>query len=1550
MNLKETSYQLLEDSKRTPIRGLTTIAEAEKYLQQAYEGRYIFELIQNVRDANKEVDEEGDIFIELRDSHLSISNTGAEFSPKGIESITTIGKSTKRSQDYIGFKGIGFKSIQEITDTPSIITRYGTVNFDRKKTLQEYRYGMTDKKELKEEDIPLFYFPHYNDQKLSQDEMGKGITTRINLPLKAGVSTDTIIAKYSEIQAKQLILLGNIKELKFESRQKSSQILIKKKPQNHLIEVTENGSISKFKYFTPSSKVKIPDELIQKLEGREKEIFSDSAFVDINIVLELSEKGVVLPVENSKLYLFYPLQISSGFRFIIHSYFIVNPERTALRTSALNDFLLRSIGEFISGEMLTQLKSTKINTNKILCFERNNDAKIAVLYDSLVEGLKNRKFIYDNKTKKYFLPSEVIIADHFDKGLFPNGKLGDKTLIYADGKDIVDWLVDEFNVKYLHYQDIANEIENECKAQLKKKNVRFFQNLYNYTSKHNDLNLIGKKVLLTDHWRLVSSEEDVFYGGSGKDKQKPVKLIKSIQKQIYFIHKDIIIKDFREGKSRTGITEYSGYELVRRLMKLFNKSSVPKGDLLNTLFNLPEFDAKSVLEIREKILLPIKGKSRWLSPITHPVYFENDHLKQLYPNGNFVDEEELIVENNIRSKESFLKQFGVWDIPAVFISAGRNQIGRQEKRDYKINRISEVYSRPFYIINDRVLDIPEHYNSWFTTIIIENWAIYQSFIQNEVLPRLSYASSSSSSKYVNKENWINISHFIEILSTEKWISLKGENQNFAANEVVAINSYDFAQNQNRVIARYLNLLPMDIILHRDLIKAVDLVHLDGYSIDNFKRMFELTFKKYENEVLEGKEFIDFYNRLLAKLVAFYEERMSSDTELQKLKTTNFLCIDDITRKIYWRPANEIFYIDDKPAYDILPEEIKKQIQPHFTNRDKNTFGKIAGKIGLRFSKSIEKELIETTIINTETLLSYFKYLPESIALLESHVGDAVTKHLDTIRLIRVFEKEILKVKISVGNSAESDISVSHFIDVDSNFDMHLQRLSNSFKENKQIADAMNELFISLLDRDLRSFNANLLNFLDSLNKVDYLNNYGVTTERIAEIRDKLNDFTMSPIQKFWEAVLIAKNIVNHEDVYKDSLDFANLANLLEVDLVILQHFDAAFDYEKTSSGQNISILNNFLAILDLTLEKINKTIFPKIDFRDYYQTQMIRLKNNYRHSFNAVLHSCLDGKDTDEKSTYQSYLDRYDAITDFQIPINSISLEIKDFFIKHVTNIFSFLNIQVSDLENNYEAFKPIEIYTHNYDLLEKNSASVYSGRRDLDHFLNNNKLRSLLYFNETEFLVKEFTDWYTQTKNDSDITAETELKTFLQEFSDQAHTIVNVSTQRIDITSKNGNTSGGNGKRYDGGANDEFKKKLGMAAEMIVFETLCLSFQNVTWVSKYAGKIYSSHKGYNPEGRDGLGYDIEYFDADGNKYFVEVKGKASDENSFEISKKELEKAGAEGSNYMIILVTQTLSNEERRIRNLGNLFMFEEGETFFLNSRFSAVYKDFEIRFNENE
>lgn len=1548
MNLKEIINQLSKDSKKTPIRGLSAIAEAENYLQQAYEGRYFFELIQNVRDANKEKGEEGEIIIELSQDLLSIANTGAEFSPKGIESITTIGHGTKESQDYIGFKGIGFKSIQEVTESPKIITQYGSAFFNRNLTLKKY-----NDPHLTIKQVPLFYFPHFIDTKLSDEDVKKGIVTKIELPLKRNITQEKIVDDFLEIQSKQLVLLGNIKNLNFKSDSTVVNYSINKNPQKCFIEVKRNDDqTTKYKYFTPGHKVSIPKEVVALLDGKEKDIFNKSSYVDISIVLELSDNGQFNSIEDAKLYLFYPLLISSGFRFIIHSYFIVNPERTALRDSPLNIFLLSSIGEFIGKEMLNSLKKSKVDTTKILCFHRNNDAKLNALYNSLIIELKSQKFIYEKHTKKYYHHSEIIVTDGFDKGLFPNGRLGEKQLFYTDDREIITWLREEFSIPYLTYQDIANEIEFECKLQLKLKKVKIFQNLYNYVSHHEQLNLTGKKVLLTDNWKLVSSDEDVFYGGS---KKNPINLSSSIKKQIHFIHRDIKITDFRDGKSRTGITEFNTFELVRRLLKLFEKNSVPNLDLLNALYNLQPLDSKPASEVKEKILLPCKGSNKWLSPLYNPIYFESISLKELYPNGNFIDESILVWEGEkteVPSKKEFLAMVGVWEIPAVYISEKPTIVNERENRDKLIGSASGLVSRPYSVRYDRILDKPKEYNYWFTNSIINNWVTYESFIISELLPKMQYSSQHSIYyRDVDNKFTVRFSDFVETLSTQKWIVFSGEEESFSVNEITGIKLLDFKQSHNQVIKKYLKLLPINYDQKKNFIESLGMLHLDGDSITNFIKLFNYVYNKYQVEIPTNKDFIDFYNRLLSKLFDFFYINDQPDS-IKQLSGEHFLCINDITKNLTWDFAKQIYYIDDKPNYDLLPLSIKEKVQPLFTNRDKNTFGRIAGRIGKRFSNSIEKELIESEVLHTYMLQFFFSLLPECIALLESSLDIVLNEHFEKLKGIHVYVKDKLEVKILFGELEEMIIPVNHFVDTETGFDIHLSH-ANISNRNKQIAESISEMFTNLLGRDLRKFNSDLLRFLNTIDKKEYLIDYDILEERVNEIRAELNTFDFTSNQKFWQAILVAKKISNHENIFLEKgVDIKKLSTLLEVKSNIIIDTNRRLNFYQTSISSNIVLLIELLDTLSLTLEDLNKNLFPKIDFREFYMKKLTVLKNNFENGFNSILHSYLLTQQSDEQSNYQDYLDKYKRYFELSVPVNTLKMNIEDYFLVAINSKFSFYLFKKNDLSKKHETFNPIKIYSTQLSLLKEKLKSIEYTNENLELFLSGNKRRSLLYFNKGNLLAETFIDWLKQNSDKILPKDEEEnIEEFLKDFSNQTDIeIEEVSTTNVEVHESNDESSGtGKGRRFDGGANDKNKKLIGLVAEMVVFEKLKIIYDQVVWISKFAAKVHKTHPGYNPEGQDGLGYDIEYFDSEGNKFFVEVKGKADNYESFDISKNEIDKAHQEKGYYKVYFVTMTMSNSQRRIRDLGNLFIFKEGEDFFANRQFTALFKNFEIKFKEH-
>ena len=119
-------YEIAEGTSN--YRSLHSLTEQ---VEHQYHGRFIVELIQNAHDALM-VPDEGTrlplrIEIALKDEGefgtLYVANDGRPFSASNFNSLSQLGQSDKNPQESIGNKGIGFRSVLEITDAPEIYSR-----------------------------------------------------------------------------------------------------------------------------------------------------------------------------------------------------------------------------------------------------------------------------------------------------------------------------------------------------------------------------------------------------------------------------------------------------------------------------------------------------------------------------------------------------------------------------------------------------------------------------------------------------------------------------------------------------------------------------------------------------------------------------------------------------------------------------------------------------------------------------------------------------------------------------------------------------------------------------------------------------------------------------------------------------------------------------------------------------------------------------------------------------------------------------------------------------------------------------------------------------------------------------------------------------------------------------------------------------------------------------------------------------------------------------------------------------------------------------------
>lgn len=99
-------------------------------VEHQYHGRFLIELLQNAHDAFSELSYElsnrVEIVFDPNDSphgSLLVANDGQPFSPSNFERLSQLGQSDKDPQKSIGNKGIGFRSVLEISDCPEVYSR-----------------------------------------------------------------------------------------------------------------------------------------------------------------------------------------------------------------------------------------------------------------------------------------------------------------------------------------------------------------------------------------------------------------------------------------------------------------------------------------------------------------------------------------------------------------------------------------------------------------------------------------------------------------------------------------------------------------------------------------------------------------------------------------------------------------------------------------------------------------------------------------------------------------------------------------------------------------------------------------------------------------------------------------------------------------------------------------------------------------------------------------------------------------------------------------------------------------------------------------------------------------------------------------------------------------------------------------------------------------------------------------------------------------------------------------------------------------------------------
>lgn len=305
------------------LDNLLKLTSASLYGEKVH---YALELIQNAEDS-----EASSIIFLFEKEGIVVLNDGEVFTPGDVDAICSVKPGRKKNK--IGFFGVGFKSIFNVTRTPQIIS--SDFNF----LIEDYICPK-----------PNNNFPEGLDEYYSKDRGSIFV-----LPQTHGLPTiPELIENFKEIDEKILLFLNNLKSLHFINRVNNEQWSIEKLPSEGSLISLRNGrtnQITKWRVFhkdlpVSSQEVLIPEE--------KKGIESTRIVVAFPCDEETREA-----IKGSTLYCYLPTKKRTDIPFLVQADFVPTVGRGDIKDIEWNKWLLRKLGER-AAEAVEQIKDDEV--------------------------------------------------------------------------------------------------------------------------------------------------------------------------------------------------------------------------------------------------------------------------------------------------------------------------------------------------------------------------------------------------------------------------------------------------------------------------------------------------------------------------------------------------------------------------------------------------------------------------------------------------------------------------------------------------------------------------------------------------------------------------------------------------------------------------------------------------------------------------------------------------------------------------------------------------------------------------------------------------------------------------------------------------------------------------------------------------------------------------------------------------------------------------------------------------------------------------------------
>ncbi|KAI3898025.1 hypothetical protein MKW92_029856 [Papaver armeniacum] len=324
----EEATLLVESIRRTLFDLVPTHAMLGRALhcisQKLYsrDSHFLLELVQNADDNVYSESVEPTLVFILQATGIVVLNNEQGFSIQNMRALCNVGSSTKKGAGagYIGEKGIGFKSVFQVSDAPEIHSNEFHVKLD----ISESQIGSIYQNIL---------VPNNVDQNnVSSSSWKTCIILPFKSELKEGTSMSSIVSMFSDLHPSLLLFLHRLRCIKFKNMLTNEYVILRRQTLEDGIVKISHGK-EKLSFFVAS----------QKLNGSvlRQDVQVQTTEIAVAFPLDESADGQYKPhLEQQPVFAFLPLR-TYRLKFILQGDFVLPSSREDLVTdSAWNQWLL----------------------------------------------------------------------------------------------------------------------------------------------------------------------------------------------------------------------------------------------------------------------------------------------------------------------------------------------------------------------------------------------------------------------------------------------------------------------------------------------------------------------------------------------------------------------------------------------------------------------------------------------------------------------------------------------------------------------------------------------------------------------------------------------------------------------------------------------------------------------------------------------------------------------------------------------------------------------------------------------------------------------------------------------------------------------------------------------------------------------------------------------------------------------------------------------------------------------------------------------------------